>query len=66
MKYEFILKYKEHFQWLVKFNCFNVPDYDFDYTKKLFDDYISKHPDIDYVLLINKLDDDGEFIGVVQ
>ena len=66
MKYEFIFKVKEsrsdHFK--VKYRCVCEPErYDsvlFAYNK------IDKNQFFDSVILINKLDDNGEFIEVVQ
>ena len=69
MKYEFKLKerYRGLNIWYEKYNCI-VEEKLFDYTKKKYDSFCSLNKDdrIEYIVLINLLDDDGEFVRVVQ
>lgn len=69
MKYEFKLKekYRGLNIWEEKCNCI-VDEKLFDYTKKKYDSFCSLNKDerIEYVVLNNLLDDNGEFVRVIQ
>lgn len=68
-RYEFILKENvgssSHRQWEVKFRNPKVMEKDFDRVKKDFEKYLNR-TDIECILLINELDENGEFVGVIQ
>ena len=71
MKYEFILKEKitPYSSW-EKIGCIKQSEQYFDSQVAYYESVIQKrkklNPGSDYILLINKLDDDGEFLEVVQ
>lgn len=66
MKYEFTLKYKLFSSdvWRIKYHVV-VPSCAFNACKSMYEKHIKKDW-FDSVLLINKLDDNGDFIEVVQ
>lgn len=71
MQYEFKLKVKldvSH-NWEEKYECI-VEEKGFEYIKKRYDEYIDLQKKLnsryDYILLINLLDDDGEFVRAIQ
>lgn len=65
MTYEFILKHREssYSSWEVKYNCFKVPERDFERVKTKYEKFVVNS---DYLLLINQCDDEGNFIQVIQ
>ena len=69
MKYEFIMKIKEcpQDQWHIKYRVVVKPER-FQSVKYAYESAanLKKAEWFDYVILINKLDDEGNFIEVIQ
>lgn len=69
MKFEFLLKIKEfkNSQFILKYKGLSE-EKNFEIVKKQFEDYIERNKGewTDFVLLINKLSDDGDFVEVIQ
>ena len=65
MKYEFIFKVKEDHVWIVKYRCV-VAEKRFDTIKAAYEKLEKTHPEWNSLILINKLDDNSNFIEVIQ
>lgn len=67
MKYEFILKIRdhEHDPWRIKWRCVVSKDY-YDLRLSKYEEWKHDHKDLDSIILINKLTDNGEFVEVIQ
>ena len=65
MTYEFILKTRpsQYGEWEVKYNCFKVPEREFERVKAKYEKFVVG---MNCLLLINKCDDEGNFIEVIQ
>ena len=64
-KYEFIFKVKEDNSWQVKYRCV-VDEKRFERVKSDYEKIKTLHTDWNSVILINELDENKEFVKVVQ
>ena len=65
MKYEFIFKIKEDHQWIIKYRCV-APERKFQTMKAAYEKLEATHPEWKSLILINKLDDNNEFLEIIQ